>query len=104
MSQADAKPSNNGSAQHNPPMGPNGKATAAAPKLSDDDNVELASMHKKDQEAPPEDDIMQLARLGDVQRMEKLFQDGKFDATYCDHEGITPLHVCLPFLVVLDCH
>lgn len=99
MSQADVKPSTNGSAQHNPPMGPNGKATAAAPKLSDDDNVELASMHKNDQEAPPEDDIMQLARLGDTHRMEKLFEDGKFDASYCDHEGITPLHVCLPCLV-----
>jgi hypothetical protein len=104
MSHADAKPSTNGSAQHNPPMGPNGKATAAAPKLSDDDNLELASMHKNDAETTPEDDIMQLARLGDVQRMEKLFEDGKFDASYCDHEGITPLHVYFPFLVVLDGH
>lgn len=94
MSQADVNASTNGSAQHNPPMGPNGKATAAAPKLSEDNNVELASMHKNDAETSPEDDIMQLARLGDVQSVERLFKEGKYDASYCDHEGITPLHVC----------
>lgn len=92
MSHADTKASANGSTQHNPPMGPNGKATAAAPKLSDEENVELASMHQNDAETSPEADIMQLARLGDVQSMEKLFESGTFDASYCDQEGITPLH------------
>lgn len=41
----------------------------------------------------PEDDIMQLARLGDVSAMEQLFAKGEHDATYTDDEGITPLHV-----------
>lgn len=71
----------------------NGKASAVPPKLSDDDHVEMDDIIA----AGPvsvEEDIMQLARLGDVPAMEKLFEDGKFDATYCDDEGITPLHVC----------
>lgn len=46
------------------------------------------------EEQPRNDDVMQLARLGDVPAMEKLFETGGFDATYTDEEGITPLHVC----------
>jgi len=42
------------------------------------------------------DDIMQIARIGDVPAMERLFEAGEFDATYTDEEGITPLHVSLP--------
>ncbi|KAH6693420.1 palmitoyltransferase AKR1 [Plectosphaerella plurivora] len=41
---------------------------------------------------PQENDIMQLARVGDVAGMEKLFESGEYDATYTDEEGITPLH------------
>lgn len=40
-----------------------------------------------------QDDIMQIARVGDVPAMEKLFESGEYDATYSDDEGITPLHV-----------
>lgn len=70
---------------------PNGKTTAAAPKLSDDDHVELKDMLPS---GPlPEEDIMQLARVGDIAGIEKLYESGKFEPTYCDHEGITPLHV-----------
>ena len=72
---------------------PNGKAIAVAPKLSDDDRVELADMLPTGPTIAPEDDIMQLARLGDVQAIEKLYESGKYDAAYCDGEGITPLHV-----------
>lgn len=43
---------------------------------------------------PPEEDIMQLARVGNIPAMEKLFEKGEYDATYTDDEGITPLHVC----------
>ena len=43
------------------------------------------------------EDVMQLARLGDIEAMKRLFESGKFEAGYKDHEGITPLHVCLPF-------
>jgi palmitoyltransferase ZDHHC13/17 len=79
--------------QKNSLMMPNGKATAAAPKLSDNDHVELEDMLPSTPDVNPEEDIMQLARVGDIQGIEKLYDSGKFDATYCDAEGITPLHV-----------
>ncbi len=79
-------------------MTPNGKASAAAPKLSGDGHVELEDIHPSGQEVSPDEDIMQLARLGDIQGIEKLYQSGKFDAEYCDAEGITPLHVGIPTL------
>lgn len=76
-------------------MIPNGNAKAAvvAPKLSDDDHVEMSDMLPSGPEYDPEEDIMQLARLGDIQGIEKLFESGKFAPTYCDEEGISPLHV-----------
>jgi palmitoyltransferase len=43
--------------------------------------------------AVPGSDIMQVARIGDIVAMEKLFESGEFDATFSDDEGITPLHV-----------
>ena len=42
---------------------------------------------------PVERDIMQLARLGEIRAIQKLFDNGDYDATYKDEEGITPLHV-----------
>ena len=72
---------------------PNGKASVVAPKLSDDNHVELEEIIHQAQDFSPEDDIMQLARMGDVQGIEKLYESGKYDAQYCDAEGITPLHV-----------
>ena len=74
---------------------PNGKALAAVPKLSDDDHVEMEDILPSGPENQDED-IMQLARLGDIQGIEKLYDSGKFDASYCDAEGITPLHVFAP--------
>lgn len=41
----------------------------------------------------PAEDIMQMARIGDIPAMEKLFRSEKYDATYFDDEGITALHV-----------
>jgi hypothetical protein len=79
-------------------MIPNGKTTAAAPKLSDDDHVELAEIPPSG--PPPEEDIMQLARVGDIAGIERLYALGKFDAQYCDEEGITPLHVFVPVLPI----
>lgn len=75
------------------PIMPNGKASAVAPKLSDDEHVELADMLPPGPEIDPDEDIMQLARVGDLQAIKKLYDIGKFDASYCDEEGITPLHV-----------
>ncbi|UKZ76980.1 palmitoyltransferase akr1 [Trichoderma virens FT-333] len=69
-------------------MQPSSKSAAAAPKLNSE--MEMGSLPAD--EPAPENDIMQLARIGDVAGMEKLFESGEFDATYSDDEGITPLH------------
>jgi hypothetical protein len=102
MSNENIKPTTAaGTTKNNSLMMPNGKATAAAPKLSDDGRVELEDIHPSGQEVNPDEDIMQLARVGDIQGIEKLYDSGKFDATYCDAEGITPLHVNTPALVLM---
>lgn len=54
---------------------------------------ELEVMEDSKPSLPVEDDIMQLARLGEIGAIQKLFDSGKFDATYKDEQGITPLHV-----------
>jgi hypothetical protein len=54
---------------------------------------ELADMADKKPSLPLEEDIMQLARLGEIAAIQKLFDSGKYDATYKDEQGITPLHV-----------
>lgn len=54
---------------------------------------ELDDMADKKPNLPVEEDIMQLARLGEIKAIQKLFDSGKFDATYTDEQGITPLHV-----------
>ena len=73
----------------------NGKAGAAPPKVSEDGTMELENMDRSaDQEKLPlHEDIMQLARLGEIGPIQKLFEEGKFDANYKDEESITPLHV-----------
>ena len=38
------------------------------------------------------EDIMYLAQIGHVPAMSRLFESGKFDATYEDGDGVTPLH------------
>ena len=68
---------------------------AAPPKVSEDGTMELENMNgSADQEKLPlHEDIMQLARLGEIGPIQKLFEEGKFDANYKDEESITPLHV-----------
>jgi len=67
------------------------KASAAAPKLNSE--MEMGSL-PADAANPP--GALQVARVGDIAAMEKLFESGEFDATYADEEGITPLHVRAP--------
>ncbi|EER36484.1 palmitoyltransferase akr1 [Histoplasma capsulatum H143] len=77
-----------------------GKAAAAPPKLSTRENeLELKDIKPEDGNSgnpkpslPIEEDIMQLARLGEIAAIQKLFESGKFNARYADEEGITPLH------------
>ena len=54
---------------------------------------------KFENKLPLHEDVMQLARLGEIGPIQKLFEEGKYSATYKDDEGITPLHVS--FLVGL---
>ncbi|KAF2797334.1 hypothetical protein K505DRAFT_347346 [Melanomma pulvis-pyrius CBS 109.77] len=57
-----------------------------------DQHVELEDMGDKKPALPIEDDLMQLARLGEIGAIQKLFDGGKYDATYADEQGITALH------------
>lgn len=85
------------------PSAPTGKAAPAPPKVTQpNDGVELKDMRSGSDGAkaslPIEEDIMQLARLGEIGAMQKLFDSKKYNAKYKDEEGITPLHVCLCLL------
>ncbi|KAL9577194.1 MAG: hypothetical protein Q9203_007553 [Teloschistes exilis] len=49
-------------------------------------------MEDSEQKLPLHEDIMQLARLGEIGPIQKLLDEGKFKADYRDAENITPLH------------
>jgi palmitoyltransferase ZDHHC13/17 len=79
------------------PAQPPSKSGTATPKLNNE--VELGQLPVDE----VKNDIMQMARIGDIPAMEKLFESGDYDATYTDDEGITPLHVRLSgWLAVAD--
>ena len=71
----------------------NAKASAAPPKITGEHTVESDKMAPHEDKLPLHEDIMQLARLGEIGPIQTLFDTGKFDAKYKDDEGITPLHV-----------
>lgn len=50
-------------------------------------------MEASEAKLPLHEDIMQLARLGEIGPIQKLFDEGKYKATHTDSENITPLHV-----------
>lgn len=107
MSSSTSDGQTNGTPAPNPGMqtlSTNGKASAAPPQPTTD--VELKNMTASNGNGngngageiarpplPIESDIMQLARLGEIGAMQKLFDSKKFNAKYKDEEGITPLHV-----------
>ncbi|KAK4210704.1 putative palmitoyltransferase [Rhypophila decipiens] len=68
------------------PAQPPTKSGTATPKLNNE--MELGDLPGD----APQNDIMQMARIGDIPGMEKLFESADYDATYTDEEGITPLH------------
>lgn len=72
----------------------NTKASAALPKVTANAEMELENMGLVEDKLPLHEDIMQLARLGEISPIKHLFNEGKFSADYRDEEGITPLHVC----------
>lgn len=77
-----------------------GKSSVAPPQTSD--GVEMKNLGDgsgKGSSLPVEEDIMQIARIGDVAAMQRLFETKKYTAKYADEEGITPLHVCARFAI-----
>lgn len=68
----------------------NGNGTATPPN-----DVEMKSLRLDPPKGsiPLGEDIMQLARMGEIGTMQKLFTAKKFTANHRDEEGITPLHV-----------
>lgn len=81
-----------------PPSVPSGKGTTTPPKLTQQDaTVELKNMKPERGgvrgSIPIGEDIMQIARIGEIAVMQKMFEEKKFHANHKDEEGITPLHV-----------
>lgn len=74
------------------------KSTASPPQVAPQNaSVELKQMNKPARRGgsiPLGEDVMQIARIGEVPAMQRLFDEKKFTATHADEEGITPLHVC----------
>ena len=87
------------------PEGPTGaskpgnqdRKTVASPPKAGGNNVELDSM---DQKLPLIEDIVQLAKLGEIGPIQKLFENGKADVNFRDKEGATPLHVSGTFFYI----
>lgn len=82
-----------------PPSLPSGKSSTSPPKVAQHEaTVELQSMKTERSNIKGAirlgEDIMQIARIGEISVMQKLFDEKKFTADYKDEEGITPLHVC----------
>ncbi|EAS35590.2 palmitoyltransferase akr1 [Coccidioides immitis RS] len=72
------------------------KGSDASPEhRTQNGDVELKDINSRNEgerALPIEEDIMQLARLGEIGAIQKLFESGKYDAKYRDEEDITPLH------------
>lgn len=58
------------------------------------DHVELSDLDSSPPQLPIEQDLMQLARLGELRGVQKLFDSGRYNAKSTDEQGITALHVC----------
>lgn len=78
----------------------NSKGTA-----SPANEVELKTMQSNAPKGsiPLGEDIMQLARIGEIPAMQNLFATKKLTANHRDEEGITPLHVCFRFTISPIC-
>ena len=63
--------------------------------------VVMAEDAPKEADPPLEEDVMRLARFGEIGQIQKLFDTGKATASYKDASGLTPLHVCLEALSAL---
>jgi hypothetical protein len=57
------------------------------------ERVELSDLEASPPQLPVEQDLMQLARLGELRGIQKLFDSGRYSAKSTDEQGITALHV-----------
>lgn len=55
--------------------------------------VELSDLDASPPRLPVEQDLMQLARLGELRSIQKLLDSGRYTARSTDEQGITALHV-----------
>ena len=69
------------------------KAPAAEAQLDTAVKMEDDDADPSKVKLPLHEDIMQLARLGEIGPIQTLIEEGKFTADYKDAEDITPLHV-----------
>ena len=67
----------------------------SSPEQDGPDQVALGDVDASRPPLPVEEDLMQLARLGELRAIQKLFDSGKYTAKSADDQGITALHVCL---------
>ncbi|KAK5720428.1 palmitoyltransferase akr1 [Elasticomyces elasticus] len=72
------------------------KASSSASSLADNkdglDKVELSDLESSPPRLPVEQDLMQLARLGELRSIQRLFDSGSYNAKSIDEQGITALH------------
>ena len=54
---------------------------------------ELQDVESRRPPLPIEEDLMGLARLGELRGIQKLFDSGRYSAKSADEQGITALHV-----------
>ena len=98
-SSASSKDSRNSYAKQasSPTSAPTGTGTTPSKVNHQDASMELKNMASGSESVkgaiPLGEDIMQVARIGEVSVMQRLFDTKKFNAGYKDDEGITPLHV-----------
>lgn len=94
---AKSSPSNT---QGSSPSGQSSSPPAMKAKGSTSPNADVELKTMRPNAPPPSipigEDIMQLARIGEIGAMQNLFTTKKLTASYRDEEGITPLHVCFP--------
>lgn len=67
--------------------------TKISTESSDGAQHELEDIKSAKPALPIEEDLMGLARLGELRGIQKLFDSGKYNANSADEQGITALHV-----------
>jgi len=71
------------------------KAETAKTGGTEMENMPSPALVPEQPPLPVEDDLMALARLGELRAIQKLFDSGKYTAASTDDQGITALHVRL---------